>query len=62
MDLKINLKITAMEQRELLMNFMRSLKAKGLLDKNIHSSVVDVFIHSELPRLNINKNKRTLNH
>jgi hypothetical protein len=40
-----------MEQRELLMNFMRSLKAKGLLDKDIHGSVVDVFIHSELPRL-----------
>lgn len=37
-----------MEQRELLMNFMRSLKTKGLLDKDIHGSVVDVFINAEL--------------
>ncbi len=33
------------------MNFMRSLKTKGLLDKDIHGSVVDIFIQLELPRL-----------
>ena len=33
---------------------MRSLKTKGLLDKDIHGSVVDVFIYSELPKLATN--------
>lgn len=40
-----------MKKIDLLMHFMRSLKTKGLLDEDIHGSVVDVFINSELPRL-----------
>ncbi len=40
-----------MKQRDLLIHFMRSLKAKGLLPKDINSSLVDSFRYSELPRL-----------
>ena len=47
-------KIVVSDRRELVLGFMRSLKAKGLLHKDIHGSVVDAYLYHEAHKITPN--------